>query len=170
MKYRSLSACLLLSAVHPQTLLAAEPAPQLETVHVSAERKAALLHGEVLDAEQLRRARGTGNADIFSALPSVQVNNIRNEAGAIDLGIRGLQGEGRVPVLIDGDLQSTHTARGYQGTSDRTYIDSDLISKVSVEEEPATAPSPAARLAAWCRCAPWAWRTCCVPARISACC
>ena len=133
MKYRSLSACLLLSAVHPQTLLAAEPAPQLETVHVSAERKAALLHGEVLDAAQLRRARGTGNADIFSALPSVQVNNIRNEAGAIDLGIRGLQGEGRVPVLIDG-LQSTHTARGYQGTSDRTYIDSDLISKVSVEE------------------------------------
>ncbi|UGA39707.1 TonB-dependent receptor plug domain-containing protein [Chromobacterium haemolyticum] len=64
----------------------------------------------------------------------MQVNNIRNEAGAIDLGIRGLQGEGRVPVLIDGSLQSTHTARGYQGTSDRTYIDSDLISKVSVEE------------------------------------
>ncbi|MBN3002240.1 TonB-dependent receptor [Chromobacterium alkanivorans] len=135
MKYRSLSACLLLSAAYPQTLLAAEDTPpQLEKIRVTAERKVKPAGASALDADQLRRGRGTGNADIFSALPSVQANNIRNEAGAIDLGIRGLQGEGRVPVVIDGSLQSTHTARGYQGTSDRTYIDSDLITKVSVEE------------------------------------
>lgn len=87
----------------------------------------------VMNSESVQRFRGTGNGDVFSGVAGVQVNSLRNEAGAIDVGIRGLQREGRVPVLIDGALQSTHTFRGYQGESDRTYIDMDLISQVSVD-------------------------------------
>lgn len=87
-----------------------------------------------LNKEQLNRFRGTGNGEIFQGVSGLQVNSIRNEAGALDIGIRGIQGEGRVPVYIDGSLQSTHTFRGYQGESDRTYIDMDLISSVSSEK------------------------------------
>lgn len=87
-----------------------------------------------LNREQLERSKGSSNSDIFSTHTSIEANNLRNEAGALDIGIRGVQGEGRVPVFIDGSLQSTHTNRGYMGTSDRTYIDSDLISTVAVEK------------------------------------
>ncbi|NMM40599.1 secretin and TonB N-terminal domain-containing protein [Pseudoalteromonas arctica] len=87
-----------------------------------------------LNREPLERSKGSSNSDIFSTHTSIEANNLRNEAGALDIGIRGVQGEGRVPVFIDGSLQSTHTNRGYMGTSDRTYIDSDLISTVAVEK------------------------------------
>lgn len=87
-----------------------------------------------LSKEQVERFRGTGNGDAFQGVSGLQVNSVRNEAGALDVGIRGIQGEGRVPVYIDGSLQSTHTFRGYQGESDRTYIDMDLISSVTTEK------------------------------------
>lgn len=87
-----------------------------------------------LDRHQLERSKGSSNSDIFSTFTGIDANNLRNEAGALDIGIRGVQGEGRVPIFIDGSLQSTHTNRGYMGTSDRTYIDSDFISSVAVEK------------------------------------
>lgn len=106
----------------------------LPTLTVSASQQAVRTAGaeKRLDKAELRLSRGTSNADIFAGQPQIQVNNIRNEAGALDVGIRNMQGEGRVPVIIDGALQSTHTGRGYMGTADRTYIDSDLISSASV--------------------------------------
>ncbi|MGP2836346.1 TonB-dependent receptor domain-containing protein, partial [Serratia nevei] len=89
---------------------------------------------EYLDRQKIARFRGTTNGDAFSGISGVQVNSLRNEAGALDIGIRGVQGEGRVPIVIDGSLQSSHTFRGYQGESDRTYIDMDLISTVQVDK------------------------------------
>ncbi|AYH02339.1 TonB-dependent receptor plug domain-containing protein [Pectobacterium parmentieri] len=91
------------------------------------------------DAKKIKREditsiRGTNNADVFGNETSLQINNSRNEAGAIDVGIRGLQGNGRVPIVIDGSLQSTNTWRGYQGSSDRTYIDIDLINSIDIEK------------------------------------
>ncbi len=78
--------------------------------------------------------RGTTNSDVFANESSLQINNARNEAGALDIGIRGLQGNGRVPIVIDGSLQSTNTWRGYQGSSDRTYIDMDLVDTIDIEK------------------------------------
>lgn len=95
-----------------------------------------------LTRADMDRTSGLSNSDIFSTFSGIEANNIRNEAGALDIGIRGVQGEGRVPIFIDGSLQSTHTNRGYMGTSDRTYIDSDLISTVNVEKGPAAKASP----------------------------
>lgn len=106
----------------------------LTTVKVSAMQRQQAFAEVSMGKKELMIARGTGNADIFSSQTNIQVNNGRNEAGAIDIGIRNLQGEGRVPVVIDGSLQSTHTGRGYQGNSDRTYIDSDLISAIKIHE------------------------------------
>ena len=89
---------------------------------------------EFIGRDKIERFRGLSNGDAFSGVGSVQVNSVRNEAGALDVGIRGVQGEGRVPIIIDGSLQSTHTFRGYQGESDRTYIDMDLISQIQVDK------------------------------------
>lgn len=103
-----------------------------------------LVKGDKLNMhrEQIARTKGLSNSDIFSSFAGVEANNLRNEAGALDIGIRGVQGEGRVPIFIDGSLQSTHTNRGYMGTSDRTYIDSNLISKVNIEKGASAKASP----------------------------
>ncbi|MCH7341692.1 TonB-dependent receptor [Acinetobacter higginsii] len=110
-------------------------------IKVNAEPQKQKVNTTHLDREQISRFRGTGNGDVFSDIAGVQVNSLRNEAGAIDIGIRGMQGEGRVPVIIDGSLQSSHTFRGYQGESDRTYIDMDLISQIEVEKGASRAKS-----------------------------
>lgn len=89
-----------------------------------------------LGKDRVERFRGTRNTDIFNDITGVQMNNPANEAGALDLGIRGMQGNGRVPVVIDDTVQSTLTERGYQGSSDRTYIDMDLIRSVRVDKGP----------------------------------
>lgn len=89
-----------------------------------------------LGKDEVERYRGTRNTDIFNDMTGVQMNNPANEAGALDPGIRGMQGNGRVPVVIDDSVQSTMTERGYQGSSDRTYIDMDLIRSVQVDKGP----------------------------------
>ncbi|NNH21459.1 extracellular heme-binding protein [Bordetella trematum] len=93
-----------------------------------------------LGREALDRFRGTGNAEALTQVSGLQLNNIRNEAGALDVGIRGIQGEGRVPVYVDGSLQSTHTWRGYQGESDRSYIDLDFIGQARVDKGSSIGP------------------------------
>ncbi|KTF13675.1 TonB-dependent receptor [Pseudoalteromonas sp. H105] len=107
----------------------------IEVIEVKGDR----LH---MHREQIARTKGLSNSDLFSSFAGIEANNLRNEAGALDIGIRGVQGEGRVPIFIDGSLQSTHTNRGYMGTSDRTYIDSNLISKVNIEKGASAKASP----------------------------
>ncbi|MQA37658.1 TonB-dependent receptor [Rugamonas aquatica] len=85
--------------------------------------------------EQIERFRGTSPADMFKATAGVQVGDSRN-SGAVDINVRGLQGQGRVPVLIDGSLQSSTVYRGYAGIADRSYIDPDLISDVRIDKGP----------------------------------
>ncbi|MFV0249321.1 MAG: TonB-dependent receptor plug domain-containing protein [Tenacibaculum sp.] len=106
----------------------------LDEVMVFSNKTEETLEKIEIKKQTIAKFRGSSNAEIFNGLPGVQINNIRNEAGALDIGIRGLQGNGRVSVLIDGGLQSLQTNRGYQGTSDRTYIDMDLIRKVQVDK------------------------------------
>ena len=107
----------------------------VEVIEIKGDR----LH---MHREQIARTKGLSNSDIFSSFAGIEANNLRNEAGALDIGIRGVQGQGRVPIFIDGSLQSTHTNRGYMGTSDRTYIDSNLISKVNIEKGASAKASP----------------------------
>lgn len=122
-------------------------ATQAETAAPSETDETITVHGQPIPTHQrlrsdLEKMRGIANADIFSGITSIQSNNMHNEAGALDIGIRGLQGEGRVPIFIDGSLQSTHTSRGYQGVSDRTYIDTDLLSTLTVHQGATMDSSP----------------------------
>ncbi|AXE30222.1 hypothetical protein DK842_10095 [Chromobacterium phragmitis] len=85
--------------------------------------------------EQIERFRGTSPADMFKGVAGVQVGESRN-SGSVDVNVRGLQGQGRVPVTIDGSVQSVTAYRGYAGVADRSYVDPDLIGGVTVDKGP----------------------------------
>lgn len=88
-----------------------------------------------ISAEQIERFRGSTAGDIFKNTPGV-ISASNHNGGAVNVNIRGLQGQNRVRVAIDGTQQTTTTWRGYAGVDDRTYIDPDLIGGVTVSKGP----------------------------------
>lgn len=85
-----------------------------------------------ISAENIERFRGSSPADIFRGTPGVMSGEARNGAGAIDVNIRGMQGMGRVAVTVDGAENSLQIYQGYQGISNRTFVDPDLLAGVDV--------------------------------------
>lgn len=88
-----------------------------------------------ISQKQIERFRGSSVGDIFQGETGVLVGENRN-SGGLDVNIRGMQGQGRVPVLIDGSRQETTVYRGYSGVSSRTYIDPDLIGGIEIDKGP----------------------------------
>lgn len=88
-----------------------------------------------INKEDIERFRGMSTGDFVKSIPGVLTGDNRN-SGAIDLNIRGMQGMNRVPVVIDGSLQSTTVYRGYSGVASRNYLDPDLITSVAIEKGP----------------------------------
>lgn len=86
-----------------------------------------------LSGEQVDRFRGTSVGDFLSGVPGVLNGDGRN-SGALDVNIRGMQGQGRVPVIVDGSSQETTIYQGYNGSNSRSYIDPDFIGSVSIEK------------------------------------
>ncbi|KAI3483341.1 hypothetical protein L1887_53796 [Cichorium endivia] len=62
------------------------------------------------------------------------------DLGALDPNIRGIQGEGRIPVTVDGTEQSTSIWLGSAGVSNRNYVDPNMIGGISVEKGPSMTP------------------------------
>lgn len=91
-----------------------------------------------ISQERIEQNRGTSPGDFLAGTPGVLNGDNRN-SGALDVNIRGMQGMGRVPVVIDGSLQQTTVYRGYSGVAGRTYIDPDLIGSVTIEKGPSAA-------------------------------
>ncbi len=92
-----------------------------------------------LSAEQVEQRRGTSPGDLFRGIPGVLSAESRN-SGSVDINIRGLQGQGRAPVVVDGATQETTVYRGYNGAQSRSYIDPDFIGSVSIEKGPSAGP------------------------------
>ncbi|MGO1274157.1 MAG: TonB-dependent receptor plug domain-containing protein, partial [Pseudomonas helleri] len=88
-----------------------------------------------ISGETINRFRGSSPADILKGVPGVQTGDTRN-GGALDVNIRGIQGQSRVPVTIDGSQQAIDAYRGYGGMQQRSYIDPDLISDITVDKGP----------------------------------
>ncbi|WP_444896755.1 TonB-dependent receptor domain-containing protein [Microbulbifer sp. EKSA008] len=89
----------------------------------------------ILTQKNIERFRGTSVGDIFQGTPGVLISENRN-SGGLDVNVRGMQGQGRVPVLIDGSRQETTIYRGYAGVSSRSYIDPDLIGSLRIDKGP----------------------------------
>lgn len=85
--------------------------------------------------EEVETYKGSTVSDLLSGLPGVYSGDSRN-SGALDPNIRGQQGQGRIPVTIDGTEQSITIWRGYAGANNRNYVDPNLISSVYVEKGP----------------------------------
>lgn len=89
----------------------------------------------VVSRETLDAYPGTSPSDVLKSVTGVLSGEARN-SGSLDVNIRGMQGQGRVPVTVDGSLNGTTVYRGYQGTSNRTFIDPDFISSIAIEKGP----------------------------------
>lgn len=85
--------------------------------------------------EELERYKGTSVSDVFSGLNGVYSGDARN-SGALDPNIRGIQGEGRIPVTVDGTEQAMSVWQGSGGISNRNYVDPNMIGSISVEKGP----------------------------------
>ena len=101
-------------------------------------------HDEIYDAdvsstyagkEEIERYKGVNTADVLKGMVNVFSGDARN-GGALDPSIRGVQGPGRVPVIIDGTEQALTVWRGYNGAGNRSYIDPSLIAGVQVLKGP----------------------------------
>lgn len=84
---------------------------------------------------EIERYKGKTPSDLISGVPGVFSGDARN-SGALDLNIRGIQGPGRVPVTIDGTEQALTVWRGYNGASNRNYIDPFLIGGMQILKGP----------------------------------
>lgn len=123
------------------------PSATLETIELVAKRDLLLTEiseedvydknesSTYKDKEELERFMGESPADIFKGMIGVESGDARN-SGAIDPNVRGIQGQGRVPVTIDGTEQAITVYRGYNGANNRNYIDPLLISNVKVSKGP----------------------------------
>ncbi|HGJ5897723.1 TonB-dependent receptor domain-containing protein [Arsenophonus apicola] len=85
--------------------------------------------------EMIERFKGASPADLFQSTPGVYSGEARNGA-AIDPNIRGIQGQGRIPLTVDGTEQSITVTRGYNGANNRNYLDPNLISSIEIEKGP----------------------------------
>ncbi|WP_296556266.1 TonB-dependent receptor [Pigmentiphaga sp.] len=125
---RPVPGALLLALPTIEVIGQAENDPKDEVYRTAGSRN-------VLTRDDIERFRGTSVGDIFQGMPGVLVGENRN-SGGLDVNIRGMQGQGRVPVLVDGTRQETTVYRGYAGVASRSYIDPDLIGGLSVEKGP----------------------------------
>lgn len=84
---------------------------------------------------QIQRTPPTSVGDIFRNTPGV--NAVGNRVGAsMDLNIRGLQGQNRVNVMVDGTRQTNGSYRGYRGSRNEVYVDPDLLAGVDINKGP----------------------------------
>ncbi|MBI6548093.1 TonB-dependent receptor domain-containing protein [Xenorhabdus lircayensis] len=85
--------------------------------------------------KEIERYKGSSPADLVKGAVGVYSGDARN-GGALDINIRGVQGQGRIPVTIDGTEQAITVGRGYHGANNRNYIDPNLISNIEIEKGP----------------------------------
>ncbi|NRA83066.1 MAG: TonB-dependent receptor plug domain-containing protein, partial [Gammaproteobacteria bacterium] len=82
--------------------------------------------------DEIERFKGASASDLFKGMANIFSGEARNGGGSIDPNIRGVQGPGRVPVIIDGTEQGISVYNGYRGASNRNYIDPNLIGSMKV--------------------------------------
>lgn len=139
------------TAVHPDSLqhTASQPAQKysIGTIRIEENKPIGEITGgkegvyadnissSFKDKQDVDTFRGTSVADVLQGMAGVYSGDARN-SGAIDPNVRGIQGQGRVPVTVDGTEQGITVYRGYAGANNRNYIDPLLIGSIRVEKGP----------------------------------
>lgn len=87
------------------------------------------------DREQLQRLQVTNPGDVFKGMSGVYSMDSRNSS-SITPNVRGLSGEGRVPLTVDGTEQSTNVWLQVYGAGNRNYVDPAMFRSIEVEKGP----------------------------------
>ncbi|WP_445115689.1 TonB-dependent receptor domain-containing protein [Acinetobacter sp. WZC-1] len=95
-----------------------------------------------ISREEMDRYGNISTGDVLKGVPGVQVGDSRN-GGGVDVNIRGVQGQERIVITVDGARQGMDAYRGYAGTQQRSYFDPDLISRINITKGPNNAGAPA---------------------------
>jgi len=143
----SLLICPIALLVHQSLYAEEQTTEKLDTIVVSgqAEQKAQQGKDEVFLKDQvteykskkeIETYKGHSVGELFNGINGVYSSDARN-AGALTPNIRGIQGQGRIPVITDNTEQEVTVWRGYAGVQNRNYIDPFLISSISAEKGPA---------------------------------
>lgn len=111
----------------------------LPSIHTKA--NSSTQSGTQISRAEIDRYGNISAGDLFKGVAGVQVGDSRN-GGGVDINIRGIQGQSRIAVTVDGSQQALDTYRGYGGTQQRSYFDPDLISQVDITKGPSGAASP----------------------------
>ncbi|WP_312680407.1 TonB-dependent receptor domain-containing protein [Stutzerimonas nitrititolerans] len=85
--------------------------------------------------EELQRFEVTNPGDVFKGMNGVYSMDTRSSQ-AITPNIRGITGEGRTPLTIDGTEQSTNVWLHFVGAGNRSYVDPALFRSIEVEKGP----------------------------------
>lgn len=89
-----------------------------------------------LGKKELERYATHNPADVFKSLTGVYSMDSRNGT-SISPNIRGLSGQGRVPVTVDGTEQSTDIWLGIMyGANNKNYVDPAMFRSIAVEKGP----------------------------------
>lgn len=83
--------------------------------------------------------KGNTVSDLLSGMSGVYSGDARN-SGALDPNIRGVQGQGRISVTIDGTEQAITVWRGYAGANNRNYVDPKTSSAAFLSKRPFVQP------------------------------
>jgi hemoglobin/transferrin/lactoferrin receptor protein len=110
-----------------------KPAENLTAEEASAAPYRTAAPTSHISGETIERFRGSSPADMFRGTPGVMSGEARN-SGALDVNIRGMQGMGRVAVTVDGAENAVSIYQGYQGASNRTFVDPDFIASIDINK------------------------------------
>ncbi|MFV0454782.1 MAG: TonB-dependent receptor domain-containing protein [Pseudomonas sp.] len=88
-----------------------------------------------IDREELERFQTSNPGDVFKGMNGVYSMDSRN-GSSITPNVRGLSGEGRVPLTIDGTEQSTNVWLQVYGAGNRNYVDPAMFRSIEVEKGP----------------------------------
>ena len=144
-KVTTLSACIATIGLVPAVYAADNSTVILDTITVKGTRnkdeigKNRVYTREIVNLykgkNEVETFKGNTVSDLLSGMSGVYSGDARN-SGALDPNIRGVQGQGRIPVTIDGTEQAITVWRGYAGANNRNYVDPNIISSISIEKGP----------------------------------
>ena len=128
-KVTTLSACITAIGFVPAVYAADNSTVILDTITVKGTRnkdeigKNRVYAREIVNLykskNEVETFKGNTVSDLLSGMSGVYSGDARN-SGALDPNIRGVQGQGRIPVTIDGTEQAITVWRGYAGVNNRT--------------------------------------------------
>ncbi len=87
------------------------------------------------DRQYMERYQGVSVGDVFAGMNGVY-NADNRHGSALFPNIRGLSGNGRIPVTVDGTQQSLDVWMALRGVNNRNYVDPNLFRSVEVEKGP----------------------------------